>query len=144
MTPIPEPAPGLVIRYAYIWVTEAAQGREEGSKYRPAVVVLAVDSEEEGGREVLVAPITHHPPINNDGAVSIPPSTAARLGLDSEPSWIIVTEVNRFVWPGPDLRPVAPGRWAYGFLPSGLFRNVRSRLAAIARRGRLRPVQRTH
>jgi hypothetical protein len=28
------------------------------------------------------------------------------LGLDDEPSWIITTEVNRFVWPGPDIRVV--------------------------------------
>jgi len=142
--PLPDPAPGLVIRYAYLWETEAAQGREEGSKYRPAVVVLVIDSDDEGGSEVLVAPITHHPPPDAAGAVAIPPGTAARLGLDADPSWVIVTEVNRFVWPGPDLRPVASGRWAYGFLPSALFRAVRSRLAAFAGRGRLRPVPRTH
>ena len=86
MTSIPDPAPGLVIRYAYLWDTEAAQGREEGSKYRPAVVVLAVDTDNEGGREVLVAPITHHPPPDPAGAVAIPAVTAAPLGLDADPS----------------------------------------------------------
>lgn len=124
--------------------TEAAQRREKGSKYSPAVVVLAVDSDDEGGREVLVAPITHRPPADPVGAVAIPSGTAARLGLDADPSWVIVSEVNRFVWAGPDLRPVEPGRWAYGFIPTGLFRAVHSRLAAFARRGRLGQVPRTH
>jgi hypothetical protein len=35
--------------------------------------------------------------------------TKRRLGLDAEQSWIMITEANGFVWPGPDLRPV-PGR----------------------------------
>lgn len=143
MTPIPDPAPGLVVRYAYLWDSERARGRGEGLKYRPAVVVLAVVSREGGDREVLVAPITHRRPAGPAGAVAIPPATAARLGLDAEPSWIVVTEVNRFVWPGPDLRPVDPGRWAYGYLPTGLFRAARARLAAFARRGRVGEVRRT-
>ncbi len=144
MTRIPDPAPGLVIRYAYLRDTEAAQGREEGSKYRPAVVVLAVGSDDEDGREVLVAPITHRPPADPAGAVAVPPGAPARLGLDADPSWVIVTEVNRFVGPGPGLRPVEPGRWACGFIPTGPFRALRSRVAAVARRRRLGQVPRTH
>ena len=35
-------------------------------------------SDAEGGREALVAPITHRPPPDTVGAVAIPPSTAAR------------------------------------------------------------------
>ena len=143
MTPIPDPTPGLVIRYAYLWDSERALGREEGAKYRPAVVVLAVAARSEGGGEVTVAPITHRPPADPAGAVAIPSDTAARLGLDTAPSWILVTEVNQFVWPGPDVRPASPGRWAYGLLPPGMFRAVRDRLAAFARGGRVRPVRRS-
>lgn len=117
MTPNPDPIPGLVIRYAYLWGSERARGREEGSKYRPAVVVLAVAATRHGGREVTVAPITHRQPADPADAVAIPPDTAARLGLDADRSWILVTEVNQFAWPGPDVRPVAPGRSAYGLLP---------------------------
>ncbi len=38
----------------------------------------------------------------------IPLATKRRLDLDKEASWVITTEVNRFVWPGPDIRKV-PG-----------------------------------
>ena len=53
--------------------------------------------------------------------------------MDGEPSWIIVSEGNDFVWPGPDLR-FLPGSGAesatYGFLPPLLFRAVRYRSLA--------------
>ncbi|MDF0490607.1 hypothetical protein PX554_20960 [Sphingomonas sp. H39-1-10] len=37
---IPEPVPGLVIRYAYLWSHEAKVGHEEGSEDRPCAVLL--------------------------------------------------------------------------------------------------------
>ena len=40
MIRLPDPIPGLVIRYAYLWRDKALRRREEGTKYRPAVVVL--------------------------------------------------------------------------------------------------------
>jgi hypothetical protein len=43
-----------------------------------------------------------------------------RLGLDDQRSWVMATEVNRFLWPGPDLRPISPrypSEFAYGGLP---------------------------
>ena len=142
MARIPDPQPGLVISYAYLWKRDAAQGREEGTKYRPAVVVLAVESDDAHGKTVLVAPITHRPPDEGAAAAEIPPLTKGRLGLDAEPSWVILSEVNRFEWPGPDLRPVAPGQWAYGMLPEGLFRIIRDRLAGRARQRKLARVRR--
>jgi hypothetical protein len=36
------PRPGLVIRYAYLWESEARQGREEGVKDHPYAIVLVV------------------------------------------------------------------------------------------------------
>ena len=143
MARIPDPQPGLVINYAYLWKRDAAQGREEGTKYRPAVVVFVVESDDGRGKTVLVAPITHRMPDDPATAVEIPPLTKRRLGLDPERSWIIVSEVNRFEWPGPDLLPVAPGQWAYGVLPAGLFRIARDRLAGIARQRKLSQVRRT-
>ena len=142
MARIPDPQPGLVISYAYLWKRDAAQGREEGTKYRPAVVVLAVESDEARGKTVLVAPITHRMPDDPATAIEMPPLTKRRLGLDPEPSWIIVSEVNRFEWPGPDLLPVAPGQWAHGMLPAGLFGIVRDRLARVARQRKLAQVRR--
>ena len=142
MARIPDPQPGLVISYAYLWQREAAQGRDESTKHRPAVVVLAVESDDAHGETVLVAPITHREPENPSAAVEIPPQTKRRLGLDAERSSIIVSEVNRFEWPGPDLWPVGPGRWVYGHLPSGLFRTVRDRVVGLARQRKLAQVRR--
>jgi hypothetical protein len=46
------------------------------------------------------------PPSDPCEAIENPPATKRRLGLDDERSWIVLTESNRFVWPGPDVRPV--------------------------------------
>ncbi len=54
---------------------------------------------------VVCVPITHTPPSDPADAVEIPPALKAHLGLDDLPSWIVVTETNDFLWPGPDLRP---------------------------------------
>jgi hypothetical protein len=72
--------------------------------------------------------------------------TAKRLGLDSGRSWIVVSEANDFIWPGPDLRPRRTGdatSVAYGFLPRKLFRAVRDRLVERYRAYRLATVPRT-
>jgi hypothetical protein len=42
-------------------------------------------------------------------ASRIPAATKRRLGLDDARSWIIVTESNRFIWPGRDLRQEKAG-----------------------------------
>jgi hypothetical protein len=68
--------------------------------------------------EVYIAPVTHTPPVRPERAIDVPAATKTRLGLDHERSWIITTEVNRFIWPGPDLRPVPGGGDCYGLLPA--------------------------
>lgn len=65
--------------------------------------------DEEGDREVWVLSITHSPPTNPADAIEVPPTTKSRLELDFERSWIVITEANEFIWPGPGLRPI-PGR----------------------------------
>jgi mRNA-degrading endonuclease toxin of MazEF toxin-antitoxin module len=77
----PSPAPGLVIRYSYLWTSEHARGQEEGLKDRPCAVVLASDTQE-GSQAVTVLPITHTPPSAASLAVEIPAVTKRRLGLD--------------------------------------------------------------
>lgn len=79
----PEPHPGLVIRYAYLWKREHEEGREDGSKDRPCAIVLSI-AEEDGEREVLVRPITRTPPKHASDAIEIPPATKRRLHLASE------------------------------------------------------------
>jgi hypothetical protein len=106
--PLPEPVPGLVIRYSYLWAEEHGRGQEEGVKDRPCAVIL-VSTDEDGERWVTVLPVTHAPPSVPELAVEIPAATKRRLGLDDERSWVVLSEANRFLWPGPDLRPVTPG-----------------------------------
>jgi hypothetical protein len=129
----PEPAAGLVIRYAYLWRREYLDGQDEGVKDRPCAIILARQIVE-GETQVVVLPITHEPPRNAQDAIEIPPETKRRLGLDSDKSWIVITEANNFIWPGPDLRPKQAGGdatdIAYGFLPQSLFRLVREKFLA--------------
>jgi mRNA-degrading endonuclease toxin of MazEF toxin-antitoxin module len=130
---LPVPIPGLVLRYAYLWHDQYRHGQEEATKDRPCVIVLSVETQN-GDLVVTVAPITHSPPRIPAEAVEIPATTRLRLGLDAGQSWIMVTEVNRFRWPGPDLRPVSKhlGSYQFGVLPPGLFRQVRSAIGAMA------------
>jgi len=141
---LPDPAPGLVIAYAYLWRNEALSGLEEGRKDRPCVIVLAVQ-QAEARTMVTVAPITHLPPERPEMAVEIPAETKRRLGLDGERSWVVVADLNRFAWPGVDLRPVSRGKdtYAYGLSPAGLYREIRDRVLAIARAGRAAMTNRT-
>lgn len=135
---LPKPERGLVISYGYLWRFEYERGREEGVKDRPCVIILAV--EDRGDRRVVtVAPITHVPPAMPEAAVEIPLATKRRLGLDEARSWVVVSEGNTFAWPGPDLRPIAPDRFDYGFLPPALFRQVLERFGAYAASRRLVP-----
>jgi mRNA-degrading endonuclease toxin of MazEF toxin-antitoxin module len=133
----PTPEPGLVIRYAFLWREAAPRGQEEGDKDRPCAIVLTT-RDDQGDTVVVVLPITHSPPRNPDLAVEVPAATKRRLGLDDDRSWIVLTDANRFIWPGPDLRPRIPGdaaSVACGLLPAALFREVRDRLArAVAAR----------
>ncbi len=61
------------------------------------------------------------------------------LGLDRERSWIVTSEINRFHWVGPDVRPLEHGDPIYGAIPDWLLKPVRERLAA----GRLKVTNRT-
>jgi hypothetical protein len=143
--PLPAPEPGLVIRYGYLWYSEYEQGREDGDKDRPCAIILTTVNEL-GETLVTALPVTHTPPRIADDAVELPLAVKHRLGLDDARSWVVVSELNRFVWPGPDLRPVPPieaGRFDYGLLPPGLFRTIRERFLARARAQRVWSVRRT-
>lgn len=143
--PFPDPQPGLVIRYAYLWRSEEARGREEASKDRPCAVVLT--TRRDGDRLiVVVAPITHTRPHEPGAAIEVPATVKKRLRLDDERSWIVTNEVNIFTWPGPDLRPVDPGDralgFAYGYLPRDLAKAVIDGLRGQVREGLAKIVQR--
>lgn len=124
---------GWVFRYAYLWDHQHREGREEGEKDRPCLVLAIVTTDEDGVSIVRVLPITHTPPLHPGAAVEIPARVKARLGLDAGRSWIVLTESNRFTWPGPDLRPTETASGYHGELPPALFAEVRRRFVAIAR-----------
>lgn len=102
------------------------------------MIVLSVD-DREGQTVVTVAPVTHSPPLHADSAIEISAATKARLGLDSDRSWIVAADLNRFVWPGVDLRPIrrGSGEYAYGLLPDALYRRLRDRVLDLATSGRI-------
>ncbi len=129
----PKPYPGLVIRYAYLWREEHLRGQEEGGKDRPCAILLTVQNDV-GEQSVTVLPVTHSPPSNQDHAVEIPAATKRRLGLDDQRSWVMLTESNRFIWPGPDLRPFIssdPQSVVYGLLPAALYDQIRKKWLAL-------------
>jgi hypothetical protein len=143
--PFPEPVPGLVIRYSYLWAEEYGGGREEGVKDRPCAIIL-VSTEDRGEPVVTVLPVTHAPPADLELSVEVPAATKRRLGLDDERSWVVLTEANRFVWPGPDLRPARHGdaaSIAYGQLPYALFETIRQKFIAAVRARRAGVFRRT-
>ena len=114
-------------------------------KNRPSAIVAARQAIE--GRDVVtVVPITHTRPAETADAVEIPAALKRHLGLDHLPSWIVVTETNDFIWPGPDLHPVPgvkPSRFDYGRLPPRFFAHVRDSVLQAHLYRRLDRVPRT-
>lgn len=104
----PVPEVGLVVSFAYLWSHEQQSGSTEGAKNRPCVIVTAVE-EDEGQAVVTVSPITHSQPEDASSGIEIPPRVKSHLGLHGERSWVILTEVNRFTWPGYDCGQLRPG-----------------------------------
>jgi hypothetical protein len=141
-----QPVPGLVIRYSYLWHDEHLLGREEGQKDRPCAIIASIRVAADGDTRVLVLPITHTSPSQPRLAIEIPTKVKQRLQLDDARSWIVLSEWNEFIWPGPDLRRLMGGdesSIAYGMLPPGLFASVRDRFVALVEARGAEPVRRT-
>lgn len=113
------PERGDVIEFAFLFKHERDAGRLEAVKSRRCVVIAVL----EGGRRVVVAPITGTEPTHaNKMALR-----AGQVGL-KRPSWIITDELNVTVWPGYDLRHAAAPSgawWRHGRVSDA----VRQRLA---------------
>lgn len=141
---LPAPARGSIIRYSYLWADEDAAGREEGRKDRPVLVLATLVGEAKA--QLLVLPITHTPVSDTRMGVPVPPEIRQRLGLDDMPGWIVTTEGNAFVWPGPDIRPIPntrPRRILYGRVPNGLLQQVARSFLANRERQKSRLVSRS-
>jgi hypothetical protein len=134
-----------VISYSYLWAAEHGRGAEEGTKDRPCAIV-AVRQVIEGSQIITVVPVTHSPPRDAADAVEIPAELKRHLGLDDARSWIVVTETNDFLWPGPDLRPISGAdvsRFHYGTLPPRFFAHVRDKIINAHSRRRMSRVLRS-
>ncbi len=135
------PKIGVVIRHMYLWRDEQRQGKEEGRKARPCLIVHTRQNDFDE-TEVFICPITHTPPENLQHAKEIPLATKQRLKLDDDRSWIITNEVNRFTWKGPDVRKTQSGEFAYGYLPSGLVKAAITQFRENAMQRRLNIIDR--
>lgn len=143
--PFPKPIFGQVIRYAYLWKAEAARGLEEGLKERPCAIILSTQTED-GEHTVIVLPLTHTPPTDSSLAVEIPHLVKKRLQLDDDRSWVVLTEANKFIWPGPDVRPLRPGdpnSVIFGELPAALSLEIKNKFIAAYKAGKAKLVGRT-
>lgn len=74
--------------------------------------------------------------------MEIPATTCARLQLDAQRQWIVTNEVNRFTWPGHDLRRTPNGGTSYGMLPHGLTKQAVEQLHEHSRNRNLATIPR--
>lgn len=139
---IPDPEPGLVVHFNYLWSSEFDRGSEEARYPRPCAIVLSYRRTADGALIALLAPITHSVPRPGDRAIEIPQAVKKQLGLDDLKSWIMVDEVNETAWPGYDLQTNAEGQYAYGFIPPNLFRRIKAEMMQVLKASRLRRVPR--
>lgn len=139
---LPDPKPGLVVRYDYLWSREASAGRDQG-KDRPTCLVAASDSLTRP-RYVVLLPITHSPPDAGTVGIEIPAKVKQMIGLDDAPSWVIVSEYNVDEWPNAGLTPIPgqPGIFSYGFIPPGLFAQIKVKFVELARQNKSGAVRR--
>ena len=139
---IPDPEPGLVVHFNYLWSSEFDRGREEARYPRPCAIVLSYRRTADGATIAMLAPITHSEPRPDDQAIEIPQAVKKQLGLDDLRSWVMVDEVNESAWPGYDLQTNAQGQYAYGFIPPTLFRRIKAEMMQVLKASRLRRVPR--
>ena len=82
MARIPEPLPGLIFRYGYIWLEEYKKGRTDPAKDRPACIIARVAQHAERSLKILddvavqtgdviILPITTKPPGTGQMAVEL-------------------------------------------------------------------------
>lgn len=108
-------------------------------KDRPCAIVVAARSDPSGDIRTIVAPVTHTLPDDPAASIATPRRVCRMLGLDGDRQWLRFDELNRFAWPGFDLRPMAgrPGAQAYGMLPPDLFEKLKQ---GILRRQKDQPI----
>jgi hypothetical protein len=154
MARIPEPSPGLLFRYGYLWLEEYRNGRIDPSKDRPACIIARVthgrsslkivDDAAVAPGDVIILPITSRPPRVGTFVAELTPDEKQLCKLDPEyPSWVIVSEFNADTWPNADLRLIrGTDRFDYGMAQPGLLRRIGEKFSEARRANRVLGVKR--
>jgi hypothetical protein len=132
---LPEPRPGLVVGYDFLFREQAAAGMDTSGKPHPAAIILVVRQEVQT-RVSLVA-ISHAPPSPGEAPLrmKLTPAECRQMGLDAGDHWINLRDINAFDWPGYDLARSAPGGgYVYGRMPKATFIRLVEALRACAGR----------
>ena len=89
-------------------------------------------------------PDTPTPPGGDTIGIEIPAKVKQAIGLDDARSWVIVSEHNIDEWPNAGLSPIPgkPGVFGYGFIPPGLFAQIKATFLELARQNRSGAVRR--
>lgn len=119
---LPDPVPGLVVGYDFLFREQAESGMENASKPHPAAIVLVVENE--GRTRTGLVAISHSAPSRENAAfyMKLRPDECREIGLDAGDHWINLRDINLFDWPGFDLMRSAPGRsFVYGRMKRSTF-----------------------
>jgi hypothetical protein len=131
----PDPERGQVIRFEYLWASEESQGYADGEKYRPCAIVVTIAPKGDKPLRAMLCGITHTRPRPPSEGVAIPAQAKAALGLDAEPSWAIISEVNTVNWSDARFRKTPSGGWTYGELPAQVMEEIRDKMIARIKAG---------
>ncbi len=100
----PQPVPGLVTRYGFLWRREALNVRKKVARTVPTPSSSQLPRAQ-GGTDAIVLPRNHSPLSDPATAVELPPRIKLQRQLDHERSWIVLDEADEFLWPRFDIRP---------------------------------------
>lgn len=133
------PEAGQIVDHYFLWNEEHRQGRIEGRKARPCLIIAVARTAPDAAPRVALLPITSQPPRADQSAIAIPDNIKSRIGLDRRRrTWLILDDVNVFTWPGFDLVPQPNGSFVRGVVTRGFFTLVRE----AAQRARPRRTER--
>ena len=141
--PLPEPEAGLVVRYEYVWASQAGRAANadaaNADKDHPACILAAWRDTEDGAIAVIYLPISHTPPVPPDIGIELTPAAKKAAGLDVRPQWVLVSQANKDDW-GFDLRqiPGRPGIFHYGYLPPAMFETIKAAFLSTYRARRVK------
>ena len=139
----PDPQRGQVVRYEYLWASEALQdGLSEGEYPRPCAVVVQIAPKDGGPLQAMLCGITHTEPRPPSEGILVPPDLKRSLGLDDQPSWVITSEVNTVNWSDRRFVKTPSGQWEYGVFPRELMEEIRDRMMVRIRAGSMDVVNR--